>query len=97
MMSGVIRPLAEILTELPARAGGSDELAGPSFEIFTGLRLPVHQVNAWQILYERLLDAAGECADVAADTRAPQRLEFVAENVLLLGEAVKRIAPGRWG
>src|SRR5690606_12759868 len=61
MMSGLIRPIAEILTELPISNDANDGFAGPSFEIYSDLRLSPFVENRWTILKERFQDAM-DCA-----------------------------------
>jgi hypothetical protein len=61
LMSAVVRPLAEVLTEMPATddPGGN---AGPGFEIYSGMRLALDKANRWTILRERLRQEAQDAA-----------------------------------
>jgi hypothetical protein len=54
MMSAVVRPLAEVLTEMPATNEPEGGKAGPGFEIYSGMRLAPDRANRWTVLQERL-------------------------------------------
>jgi len=91
-MSGVLRPLAEVLTELPVTQG-ADETAGPPFEIYSELQVPSHLPSRWVVLEERIEAAARECQLLAAESDpALQRLGFLATNVELLQANVALLA-----
>jgi hypothetical protein len=91
-MSGVIRPVAEVLTALPIEDGG-EEHAGPGFELYAELGVPSHMESRWIVLLERLQLAATECrriADLGPDPLL--RLRFIARNLELLTGNVSRLA-----
>ncbi len=90
MMSGLVRPLGEVLTELPAGPSYPGRTAGPPFELFTDLRLPANRANAWALFHERLAQGAVECEMLAAEPEAPARLAFLAENLRLVTAEVGR-------
>jgi hypothetical protein len=90
MMSGVVRPLGEILTRLPARDDLSGKTAGPGFEFYTGLRIPSNRRNSWIIIHERLAHEAEGCKRLALKAGAPQRLAFLHENLEGLARNVQR-------
>ena len=52
IMSGIVRPLGELLTKLPINKNASDGFAAPSFEIYSDLRLSPFKENRWLILNE---------------------------------------------
>jgi len=54
LMSAVVRPLAEVLTEMPATDDLDGGNAGPGFEIYSGMRLAPDRANRWTVLRERL-------------------------------------------
>lgn len=54
MMSAIVRPLAEVLTEMPATNEPEGGNAGPGFEIYSGMRLAPDPTNRWTVLQERL-------------------------------------------
>jgi CDGSH-type Zn-finger protein/truncated hemoglobin YjbI len=79
LMAGVLEPLANVITTLPAGPGHEGRTAGPSFELFyeADYLLP-HREAAWLLLTERLDTAAsfcaavgGECLPAVADRLAP--------------------------
>jgi hypothetical protein len=93
-MSAIIRPLAEVLTELPARQDG-EERAGPGFELYTELRVPSQLESRFILLRERLELAAAECRRLAELGPQPlRRLAFIARNLELLTQNLERAREG---
>jgi hypothetical protein len=90
MMSGVVRPLGEILTQLPARDDLPGKTAGPGFEFYTDLRVPSSRRNSWIIIHERLAHEAEGCKRLALKAGAPQRLAFLQENLEGLARNTQR-------
>jgi rubrerythrin len=90
MMSGVVRPLGEILTQLPARDDLPGRTAGPGFEFYTDLRVPGDRRNSWMIIHERLAHEAEGCRRLAVKTGAPQRLAYLQENLEGLARNTQR-------
>jgi ferritin-like protein len=80
LMSGVFRPLAEILTELPVADDPARGTAGPPFELYSDVRLAPRLENRFTILLERLDGIAARAEQLAADG-APARLAFLGESV----------------
>jgi hypothetical protein len=84
MMTAVVRPLGEILTQLPA---GTDPAvrAGPSFTFGRRLAFLPHRKAAWALIGQHLASMAETAAMIAKTSAysAPltARLEFVAENL----------------
>ena len=68
LMAGVLQPLANVITTLPAGPGHEGKTAGPSFELFyeADYLLP-HREAAWTLLTERLATAASFCRSVSGD------------------------------
>jgi CDGSH-type Zn-finger protein/truncated hemoglobin YjbI len=62
MMLQAIRPLGDLVTQLPAGPEYPGRTAGPSFELFyeSDYVLP-HRVAAWVLLTERIREAAAYC------------------------------------
>lgn len=83
MMTMVIRPLAEVLTEMPAYSDDLPERAGPSFEVYKSVDLLPHREAAWKVLTERMQELATDCRQLANDELHP-RLGFIAESIELL-------------
>lgn len=93
-MSAILRPLAEILVELPAGGAGATGRAGAPFEILAPLELPFSTPARFAILDERLERAAEHATGLAAGAGVP-RMRFISENVTLMRDAVAAIAGGR--
>ncbi len=70
LMVGVLQPLANVITTLPAGPGHEGRTAGPTFELFyeSDYLLP-HREAAWTLLTERLDTAASFCLAVSDDCR----------------------------
>jgi Ferritin-like len=68
LMLRVIKPLEELITNLPAGPDYPGKTAGPSFELFyeSDYLLP-HREAAWILLAERLREAAEFCERIRAD------------------------------
>jgi hypothetical protein len=82
MMSAVVRPLAEVLTEMPATEDPDGGHAGPGFEIYSGLRLAPDKANRWTVLQERLNQEAEDASALsryADDFRVLGRLRRIQE------------------
>jgi hypothetical protein len=62
LMSAVVRPLAEVLTEMPATDDPGGGNAGPGFEIYSGIRLAPDRANRWTVLQERLNQEAEDAS-----------------------------------
>lgn len=95
MMSVAIRPLAEILTQLPMGADNPGKTAGPGFELYGDLQNSPHVENAWFVICERLARYGQHGLALAAAAGAHPRLQFCAENLILIGNNLARAAaPG---
>jgi hypothetical protein len=90
MMSGVVRPLGEILTQLPARDDLPGKTAGPGFELYTDQRVPSNRRNSWIIIHERLAHEAEGGKRLALKAGAPQRLAYLQENLEGLARNTQR-------
>jgi hypothetical protein len=88
-MSGVIRPLAEVLTGLPAGPGFPGQHAGPSFELYSDLRLSADPGSAWTLIGERLAEEADALGALAGEAGAPPRLAFLHQNLRLLAANIR--------
>ncbi|WP_433562275.1 ferritin-like domain-containing protein [Nocardia sp. CA-151230] len=68
LMFGVIRPLGELITTLPAGPDHPGRTVGPSFELFyeTDYLMP-HREAAWTLLTERLGEAVALSEAIRAD------------------------------
>jgi hypothetical protein len=64
MMTMVIRPLGEVLTQLPTAEPDVGSTAGPNFKVARDLTLLPHKQPAWIYLHERLQELAEDCQNV---------------------------------
>lgn len=93
LMTVVIRPLGELLTQMPADER-SGRAAGPCFELPLGLPLMPHKRSAWVVLHERLLDMAslGRALLAALSGPAAPWAERLRPRATLLSENLERMA-----
>jgi hypothetical protein len=84
MMTAVIRPLGEILTQLPAGTD-PDVRAGPSFILPRRLAFLPHRQAAWNLIAQHLDGMADDAKRLSTDPTYPaplrSRLEFAYENL----------------
>ncbi len=67
LMIGVLRPLGDLITTLPAGPDYPGQTAGPTFELFyEDDYLMPHREAAWALLAERMDEAAGLCLQLQA-------------------------------
>ena len=82
MMTTVIRPLAELLTLLPAGPGTT---AGPAFRLTRNITLIPHREAAWQIIQGELDELSATAESLAGDHGYPAevraRLNLMHENL----------------
>ena len=85
LMSIGIRPIAEVLTDLPAYADGSEDRAGPPFELYDAVSVSPFLPARWTILLERLqacaTAATGLGAEVPRLARVGETLSFIRRNL----------------
>jgi hypothetical protein len=86
LMTIVVRPVGEILTELPA--GDGEHCATATFEIDGPIRTYPDRTTFHVQLGERLSHIAADLAEVAAMPGVPARLGFVAKNVAYVRDRV---------
>jgi hypothetical protein len=87
IMTMGVRPLAEILTMLPAGKDPKGPVAGPTFELHDGLQLSTQAEGRWTILLERL-DLIVKSATALVGLNP--RIAFVAENIGLIAGNLRR-------
>jgi len=85
LMTAVIRPLAETLTQLPASTSGDRVRAGPAFRFPLRLAFLPHKNAAWKVIAMQLhlmtdLAAAAQ-ADPELPAEARRRLTMVYQNI----------------
>jgi hypothetical protein len=86
MMTGVLRPLGEVCTQLPANADGTTT-AAPTFTFTREIGLLPHRRSAWMVISGDLDSLADQAGALAADTAsyAPAvcaRLDLVHQNLV---------------
>ncbi len=86
MMTMVIRPLAEVITALPAHSPDHGLRAGPPFAIDGSVGFLPHREAAWAVLGRELTDLAALAREVSRMPGAPERLAFVARTIELVGQ-----------
>jgi hypothetical protein len=88
LMTSALRPIAEILTEMPATNTNNpnEGNAGPTFELFGSLQLSTQEAGRWIILGERLNAAANEAARLSS---LNQRLDLISQNILLVKQNIE--------
>ena len=90
LMTMVIRPVGELLTEMPAYAGKEDgPRAGASFEINTALEFLPHKQAAWTMFHERLVYISTKMKALSKKDGVPDRLGYVGESIDLVAQKIK--------
>jgi hypothetical protein len=92
-MSAILRPIMEVLTDIPVGDGSPRRGAGAPFEVDGRIQLAASAVARWAVLDERLERAADEAARLARGSGI-ERLRFIAENIALVRDGVRRIGAG---
>jgi hypothetical protein len=91
LMTMAIRPLAEVLTAMPAHAPDDGTRAGPSFDAGGPIAFLPHRAAAWTVLEEELREVADRAAEVAGMPGAPPRVAYIAGSLDL---TARRFAAG---
>ncbi|HET6694030.1 MAG TPA: ferritin-like domain-containing protein [Pedococcus sp.] len=86
MMTMVIRPLAEVLTSLPAHDPDDGGRGGPPFAVDGSVGFLPHREAAWSVLSQELTDLAARAREVSRMPHAPARLAFIARTIELVGQ-----------
>jgi hypothetical protein len=85
LMSIGIRPISEVLTDLPAYADGSQGRAGPPFELYDAVSVSPFLPARWTILLERLQACSAAALDLGAEVprlaRVGETLSFIRRNL----------------
>lgn len=80
LMSAIFRPLAEVLTELPIAGDPARGTAGPTFELYSDVRVAPVPENRFTIVFERLDRIAARAGELHA-AGGPARLRSIGESV----------------
>jgi hypothetical protein len=89
LMTGVIRPLGELLAELPVGGAAPGWSCGPVFAWDPGIAVAEERAESWRAL-EVALEAAGQRLRDLAAGGAPGRLRLLGENLMLAARLVAR-------
>jgi hypothetical protein len=85
LMSTGIRPISEVLSDLPAFSGDGEERAGPPFELYDAVSVSPFLTARWTVLLERLeacsTAALGLGAEVPRLARVGETLSFIRRNL----------------
>lgn len=90
LMSGILRPLGEILTELPLGNPAAPQRAGATFELDMDVNTPGDVQATWALFHERLQQAAQLAAAAVHSLPGNKRLAIVQENLQLLVRVLER-------
>ncbi|MGH3299838.1 MAG: ferritin-like domain-containing protein, partial [Trebonia sp.] len=100
LMAQVLKPLGDMITQLPAGPEYPGRTVGPSFELFyeSDYVLP-HREAAWILLAERIEVAAAFCgpADVGATPEVTRQLTSVRESLAGIARSLGAHLPARAG
>ncbi|GAA2638805.1 hypothetical protein GCM10009863_64600 [Streptomyces axinellae] len=92
LMTMFVRPLGEVLSELPARAGNPPASAGPPFAFRRGLALIPEARVAHQVFAERLAALAVRSRRLARRMRAANVPDRLQHRTVLLAKDVARMS-----
>jgi hypothetical protein len=87
LMTSILRPIAEILTEMPATDDPNQGNAGPTFELYGDLKLSTQPSSRWIILTENLDATANESKRLSSLNR---RLYLISENMFLIKQNIEQ-------
>jgi DUF917 family protein len=96
LMTQVIRPIAEILTALPAYDYPSPFRAGPSFEITNAIDLLSHPASAFRVLTEKLSALSLYANELGARADLPDRLTSIGHNLFIMAKKFESVAAGNY-
>lgn len=91
LMSTTIRPIAEVLTSLPATAGGAEN-AGPTFELYLPVLLPPEPKNRWLMLFELFDDVIFASRRLGGESPDMARLARVADTLSIMKRTLQAVA-----
>jgi DUF917 family protein len=96
LMTQVIRPIAEILTSLPAFERPTQERAGPSFQLSGVVHLLPNTDAAFVVLREKLAGLAADAQRLGARADLPPRLAYIGQNLAIMAGKFGMIAAGTY-
>lgn len=86
LMTMAVRPLAELLTEMPAFPDDRESKAGASFNPTGRITFLPHREAAWTVLEEELRGLAQRADAVSRIPGAPARLTYIARSFDLIAQ-----------
>jgi len=86
LMTMGIRPLAELLTTMPAHLPDDGWRAGPSFDSHGPVLVLPHRAAAWTVLSESLDGLAARALATAGEPGMPKRLRYIAQSLNLIAQ-----------
>lgn len=95
LMTQIMRPLAMLLTELPADKSAGALRAAPGFEITRAIHHLPHVQSTFQILFERFEQLSAYTGELGASGLSP-RLVTIAENLDIMANKFRSIAEGTY-
>jgi Ferritin-like len=95
LMTQIMRPLAMLLTELPADEQPGEVRAAPGFEITRALHHLPHVQSTFQVLFERFEQLSAYSAELGAKRISP-RLTLIAENLNIMANKFRAIGNGTY-
>jgi hypothetical protein len=96
LMTQVIRPIAEVLTSLPAFERPTECRAGPSFQLSGVVHLLPNTDAAFVVLREKLAALAADAQRLGARADLPPRLASVGRNLAIMAGKFGMIAAGTY-
>jgi hypothetical protein len=95
MMTQIMRPIALLLTELPADDPPGAERAGPGFEIDRTIHLLPHKESTFRFLFERLEQVSATALELGEEGISP-RLTSIGENLNIMANKFQAVAAGTY-
>jgi ferritin-like protein len=90
LMSVAVRPIAEVLTELPAFGPGTPDRAGPPFELYDQIELSPFPDARWTMQLENLAAIAAEAAELGVTV---PRLAAIGQTIGYARRSLAAVAP----
>ena len=95
LMTQIMRPVAMLLTELPASDPPGPERAGPGFEITRAVHHLPHSQSTFQYLFERFEQLSAYAQELGTKGVSP-RLVTIGENLNIMANKFRSIADGTY-
>ena len=99
LMTSVIRPLGELLTQMPLSPRGTAR-AGATFELEPGFHELPYQRSFWSFVnerFDRMIKEARAARSISFSGRSPawlKRFDYLIDNLAFLARRVREFKPG---